>query len=210
MISFRGSSAKVNWVTNIDYFQVSYPDVADAYVHEGFYKAYFEISDQLIAAVDTMLQNGFAPSKGILATGHSLGGALATFAAVDLRKRFGIPVTLYNFGSPRTGNQAWTDYVMETLDDIQRVTHYNDVVPHVPMTVLGFNHVGQEVWYSQPGDDLTFIICQNFIGSPESKDCAGYLKVPAVDAHLNYLGHPISGICRDNALDDPWKPYLSF
>ena len=106
-----------------------------------------------------MLQNGHPPKNGILATGHSLGGALATFAAVDLRKRFGIPVTLYNFGSPRTGNQAWTDYVMETLDDIQRVTHYNDLVPHVPLTVMGFNHVGQEVWYSQPGDDLSYIIC---------------------------------------------------
>ncbi|CAN0306134.1 unnamed protein product, partial [Ectocarpus fasciculatus] len=39
-------------------------------------------------------------------TGHSLGGALATLAALDHRRRYPeAKVTMYNFGSPRVGNK---------------------------------------------------------------------------------------------------------
>ena len=47
-----------------------------------------------------------------LRAGHSLGGALATLAAYDLKSRFRrLPVHVYTFGAPRTGNKAfarWT------------------------------------------------------------------------------------------------------
>jgi len=71
---------------------------------------------------------------------------MATFAAVDLQKRFS-RVQLYTYGSPRVGDQAWSDYVMTIVPGYQRVTHYNDIVPHVPLTAMGFNHAGTEVWY---------------------------------------------------------------
>lgn len=39
-------------------------------------------------------------------TGHSLGGALATLATLDHRRRYPTAnVTMYNFGSPRVGNR---------------------------------------------------------------------------------------------------------
>ena len=49
----------------------------------------------------------------LLITGHSLGGALATFASVDIMEQieFYNTISMYTFGSPRTGNQAWSDYV---------------------------------------------------------------------------------------------------
>ena len=94
----------------------------------------------------------------ILVTGHSLGGALATFAGVELQKRF-TNVILYTFGSPRTGDQGWTDYAMRTVQGYQRVTHYNDIVPHLPMVIQGFNHAGTEVWYLHEGTDTAFTIC---------------------------------------------------
>ena len=56
------------------------------------------------------------------AAGHSLGGALATLAAYDLRKRLQaggrpeVEVLCYTFGAPRTGNHAFA-------------TDYNHVVP---------------------------------------------------------------------------------
>jgi hypothetical protein len=49
--------------------------------------------------------------------GHSLGGALATLAAYDIRKqlqeagRQSVEVVCYSFGAPRTGNHAFArDY----------------------------------------------------------------------------------------------------
>ena len=54
---------------------------------------------------------------GCLQTGHSLGGALATLAAYDIRKQLqasskqGVEVMCYSFGAPRTGNHAFAaDY----------------------------------------------------------------------------------------------------
>ncbi len=52
-------------------------------------------------------------SRKLLGAGHSLGGALATLAAIDLKNlckaREQLDVTLYTFGAPRTGNHpfAW-------------------------------------------------------------------------------------------------------
>jgi hypothetical protein len=77
---------------------------------------------------------------------------------------------LYTFGSPRTGNQKWTDYVNTQLANggYQRVTHYNDIVPHLPMTQMGFNHAGDEAWYFNSGDDLQFKTCINSVGKGEN------------------------------------------
>ena len=61
-----------------------------------------------------LLCDSFACS---LHTGHSLGGALATLAAYDIRKQLQasskqhVEVMCYSFGAPRTGNHAFaTDY----------------------------------------------------------------------------------------------------
>ena len=57
-----------------------------------------------------------------LHTGHSLGGALATLAAYDIRKQLqasskqDVEVMCYSFGAPRTGNHAFA-------------ADYNHVVP---------------------------------------------------------------------------------
>jgi predicted lipase len=81
-------------------------------VHGGFYDAYQDISPQVIDAVSGYLNQ--YPSAQISITGHSFGAALATFAAIDIIDRlkpFFNQVNFYTFGSPRTGNQAFTDYI---------------------------------------------------------------------------------------------------
>jgi predicted lipase len=40
----------------------------------------------------------------VFCTGHSLGGALATLCALEMRQRLGLRVELYTFGSPRVGS----------------------------------------------------------------------------------------------------------
>ena len=45
-----------------------------------------------------------------------------------------------------------------------RVVHYDDVVPHLPVTAMGFNQAGNEVWYDVGGNDLTFKVCPNQAG----------------------------------------------
>ena len=207
IVSFRGSTNIANWITNIDYFKTAYPGVPGANVHQGFYAAFKDISPQLTAAVGALHTS--YPSATIVVTGHSLGGALATFAAADLKKRFAAPIVFYTYGSPRTGDQGWSDYVMRNLD-YYRVTHYNDIVPHVPLTAQGFNHAGTEVWYINPGDDMTYTTCSNSVGQPENKNCANTQILTGVDAHLHYVGHQINNLCNSRDAADPWAYYLDY
>jgi hypothetical protein len=140
------------------------------------------------------------PKSQILVTGHSLGGALGTFAMLDIKRslKFTNPIKFYSFGSPRVGNQAFTDYFMTMFADqtYQRLTHYTDVVVQVPPRQMGFNHPGSEVWYYNDAFDGLKKVCSSSIGQPESGWCAdSYLFTTGIDAHLHYLGKPISGMC---------------
>ncbi len=84
IVAFRGSVNIQNWVTNIDFIQTNYKNVPGALVHEGFYAAYAAVSSQVIAAVRKL--HASHPTASLLFTGHSLGGALATFASVDVKE----------------------------------------------------------------------------------------------------------------------------
>ena len=70
-------------------------------------------------------------------TGHSLGGSLAFFAALALRRWFGIDLTLktYTFGSAKVGNQAFADYYKRMMGKgfTYRVENMVDSVPKIPL-----------------------------------------------------------------------------
>jgi predicted lipase len=63
----------------------------------------------------------------LVTTGHSLGAALAVFAAIDLAWVNHFPVSaVYNFGSPRLGNDAFAKWMQE---------HVLANIPHLPCCV---------------------------------------------------------------------------
>ena len=139
------------------------------------------------------------PTASFLVTGHSLGGALATIAAVDLKVALGItnPLSLYTFGQPRVGNAAFSDYVMKTLgpDNYVRVTHDNDPVPRMPPSAFSFKHGGTEVWY-MPGYNTNYTVCDNKITVSENKTCANSLWFStSVESHRIYLGKHFATMC---------------
>ena len=69
----------------------------------------------------------------VIIIGHSLGGALATLAAVDLVPRLDIRSILITYGSPRVGNKQFSEYVDKNLHGLNlRVTLKNDVVTVIP------------------------------------------------------------------------------
>lgn len=206
VLAFRGTNGAdfMNWMTNIVYYRVQYSNVPNTQVHSGFYSAYMAVSWTVISTLRTLTAK--YPSANLLVTGHSLGGALATFAALDIKDSINPPnrIDFYTFGSPRTGNQVFTDFVMNQFPNggYHRVTHYTDVVVQVPPRQMGFNHAGNEVWYYN-SNDLNFKTCENNAGSAESKNCAdSYLFTTGIDAHLHYLGKAISGMCTLNGMPE--------
>ena len=64
----------------------------------------------------------------VYTTGHSLGGALATIAAVDLSRAFSREVTMYNYGSPRVGCQNFATFYNQVIPKSFRVVNEGDVI----------------------------------------------------------------------------------
>ena len=72
-------------------------------------------------------------SSPILCAGHSLGGALATLAAIDLQKKYHFPdLHVYTYGTPRTGSAA---FYFEALSPAPRSMSHNRSQPLNPKTL---------------------------------------------------------------------------
>ena len=116
------------------------------------------MSSQVLPVVTKLVQQH--PTATIVVTGHSLGAAQATFAAMDIKLNIkpSNPMKVYNYGSPRTGNQAFTDFVYNYFPDgtFWRVVHKADPVPHLPLTYMAFNHAGNEAFYNDDSHPLSY------------------------------------------------------
>ncbi len=182
-VVFRGSQSLRNWITNLDAFKTnytSYPE-CNCQVHKGFYAQEQNVIKGVINAV-LGLKARF-PTYKVKVTGHSLGAALAQLTSMDLIKA-GFPNTIYNFGQPRVGDQAYANFATKKLS-IFRVTHNKDVVPHVPpSTKMAFYHVCTEQYEDAYG---AVSACTNGCEDPNCAD-QWALRQTNIDDHLIYLG----------------------
>lgn len=98
------------------------------------------------------------PSLRLYITGHSKGGALATLAAIDLRRLIGgdvIPV-VYTFAAAKTLTVDGAKRYADAVKNIWRFEHQYDIVPSAPPDwtvnpVLPFTHVGGRVFFAHGG-----------------------------------------------------------
>ena len=164
-----------------------------AHVHAGFWKAYLDMRPKMLDGLTKAF--GATGAKGVIVVGHSLGGAMAEVAALDLKTSY-YPNKLfaaYTQGTPRSGDAAFAQLYSQQISASFREIHYADVVPHLPPTFLGFQHSPTEVWYNEKWSSST--VCSGSSG--EDSTCADSLYVPAsVSDHLSYHGVD-PGSCTD-------------
>mmetsp|Transcript_19807 Transcript_19807/g.28032 ORF Transcript_19807/g.28032 Transcript_19807/m.28032 type:complete len:453 (+) Transcript_19807:44-1402(+) len=152
-----------------------------ARVHAGFDNAVFEngLFDRVLDALDRLLQTYPYSEYRLFTTGHSLGAADATLAAIGLHQTLLSPnhngksnvhnrkfrrrrslskdttttvkkVTCINFGCPRIGNKYFTMAVNEMEHiGIWRFVLGLDLVPRLPDGVF-FDHVGHTIQLDYP------------------------------------------------------------
>lgn len=89
-MAFRGTQGLdyKNWITNLRFNLEPYKNYPLAEVHVGFYSAYEAVAAQLLASFDKLFKKH--PTASLLVTGHSLGGALAVFAALDINFKYNL------------------------------------------------------------------------------------------------------------------------
>jgi len=121
---------------------IPYPRCKDCYIHTGFFFDYSVLSLKIYEQIDKIKSK--YTIKQLIATGHSLGGALALIAGLEMKMNYGnlFEVHVHNFGQPRVANANLAQFMKSKLNSIFRVTHYQDLVPHVPFEWMKFAHPG--------------------------------------------------------------------
>eukprot|EP01097_Dermamoeba_algensis_P011427 TRINITY_DN8863_c0_g1_i1.p1 TRINITY_DN8863_c0_g1~~TRINITY_DN8863_c0_g1_i1.p1 ORF type:complete len:312 (-),score=32.71 TRINITY_DN8863_c0_g1_i1:119-1054(-) len=205
-IVFRGTVKELpNIEIDADSFQIMpYPQTfPEVKVHQGFHNAYLSVRDQLIAGIRAALMSfprSLLPSISLHFTGHSLGAALTTIAAVDIRLSLDElainQFSVYNFGSPRVGNLPFVYLYDKSVQLSYRVTHWRDLVVHLPpKTILGqYVHINREVFYDSGFDQ--YKICSDQEGI-EDGTCSGQFGVlVTLGDHLTYFGIRVGRFCN--------------
>ena len=129
-IVFRGSSSRRDWLINLSASKLIYPygdGNSKVKIHSGFCKAYLSVRKEIHNLVRL-----WAGTHDIIFTGHSLGGAIATIAAVDCEYNFNINPKLITFAQPKVGNRAYAESIDRRVPDYQRLCNVYDPVPHLP------------------------------------------------------------------------------
>jgi len=143
LVAFRGTRTPGEWLEDFDALPVPYLPVSGAgMVHMGFQLAYEHVRFN----VGQLLASGCTGCRRILVTGHSLGGALAVLAGVDIARNVALRVIpeLYTFAGPRTGAPDFHRYFQALIPVCDRVVNKWDLVPNLPPPGV-YEHVGQAV-----------------------------------------------------------------
>lgn len=136
-------------------------------VHAGFLDAWRSLRAQVIDEVlkiadEEEEQDAAVGGRGrykrglrLVVTGHSMGGAMAMFASLELasilkgsakqprKRRFRGGHLTYTLAAPRLGNAKFARYynlVFPDVSDHWALQRSNDAIPHLPFAAWGFKH----------------------------------------------------------------------
>lgn len=177
IVAFRGTYSITNTIVDLstipqEYVPYPAPDdggdggggggkkCENCTVHMGFMSSWRSAREEVLPALKEAREKH--PEYPVHLIGHSLGGAVAALAGLELKLALGLEnLTVTTFGEPRIGNKALVRYLDEafglkngSLEDAEklpyrRVTHVNDPVPLLPLTEWGFRSHAGEVYISK-------------------------------------------------------------
>ena len=142
VIALRGTEGIKEWVLDASFGTKPCPFLASAgCTEDGFTDMYESVAIGTAADAPKLVASlaGLPwkqPIETVTVCGHSLGGALATLATLDIAVNAPAPyhnVTSYTYASPRTGNVAFAAKYNQMVANTYRVANELDVVPRLPL-----------------------------------------------------------------------------
>lgn len=134
-IVFLGSGDLENWMSKMDPALAPNPFGSGlGEINKDFLQAYLTIKPSVVAEIDGCLAELGAtkyPNTLVLASGHGLGGAMATLAAYDLAVN-GFVTACITFGCPKIGDENFAEKYNSIVGRTLRITNANDPVPKLP------------------------------------------------------------------------------
>ncbi|VBB72127.1 Putative lipase [Podospora comata] len=173
VVAFRGTYSLANTIVDLSTVPQEYvpypadpdgdggdqkgkgPRCNNCTVHMGFMASWKAAREIVVPAVEKARKR--YPGYGVELVGHSLGGAVAMLAGLEMRAGRGWEgVRVATFGEPMVGNKGLVEFVDEVFGlkgDVggggedkayRRVTHKGDPVPLLPLREWGFrSHAGE-------------------------------------------------------------------
>ena len=137
-------------------------------VHRGFFAAFYSLWNSELRVWEgeqelikkpgmkfTLEKLLGLKKRPIFVTGHSLGGAMAILGATACYQDLDVDqpmVSLYTYGQPRVGDEAFNQTLTQSVKAIFRVVNNNDVVARIPvdivrrMSLLDYKHAGKLIY----------------------------------------------------------------
>ncbi len=130
VLAFRGTESDKfeDLISDGDILQRAWPSSTGCPVHAGFADCWDAVTERVASLLPE-------PKGTLLITGHSLGAALATLAAIVVK-----PAKLITFGSPQVGNEKLG--ALLTGVEVRRFVHCCDLIARIPPEQIDQKHVG--------------------------------------------------------------------
>ncbi|KAH1073400.1 hypothetical protein J1N35_025728 [Gossypium stocksii] len=159
VIALRGTATGLEWLENFRATLTPVPnadtkpthhddgdgDDSEPMVETGFLSLYTSGTDEVPSLqemvreeISRLLQTYGDQPLSLTITGHSLGAALATLTAYDIKTTFkrAPMVTVMSFGGPRVGNRSFRCQLEKQGTKVLRIVNSDDLITKVPGFVL--------------------------------------------------------------------------
>ncbi|KAI1661321.1 alpha/beta-hydrolase [Daldinia decipiens] len=206
IVAFRGTYSITNTVVDLstipqEYVPYPSPDQGgseppkeskhtckNCTVHMGFLASWKIARTVVLPALEPLQEQH--PDYPIYLVGHSLGGAVAALAALELKAVSGWDnIVVTTFGEPRVGNDGFVKYLDSVFDlggmgkqyeaqTYRRVTHVDDPVPLLPLSEWGYRSHAGELFITKSNLPPEPSDIQQCAGDEDSRCIAGSVGEP--------------------------------
>ncbi|XP_027351394.1 phospholipase A(1) DAD1, chloroplastic-like [Abrus precatorius] len=155
VVAYRGTTTCLEWLENFRATLTNLPipcsskrafekncamDGSGPMVESGFLSLYTSflanwssLQEMVKQEISRIIQNYGEEPLSLTVTGHSLGAALATLTAYDIKTIFHrLPVTVISFGGPRVGDRNFRQQLERQGTKVLRIVNSDDVITKVP------------------------------------------------------------------------------